>query len=75
MKRAKTRDKHYLPSDTRSGPDAGKTIANSDEKGVSIFPNAAKKGGPNFRSDEAKSLTPASNIPIAGTFIRPIPFT
>jgi hypothetical protein len=28
-----------------------------------------------FRSDEAKSLTPASNIPIAGTFIRPIPFT
>jgi hypothetical protein len=49
VKRAETHDKHYLPSDTRSGPDAGKTIANSDEKGVSIFPNAAKKGGPNFQ--------------------------
>jgi hypothetical protein len=28
-----------------------------------------------FRSDEAKSLMPAENILIAGTFVSPIPFT
>jgi hypothetical protein len=34
-----------------------------------------KGKAPIFRSDEAKSLMPAANVPIAGTFIRPIPFT